>query len=129
MKFIVIILGVLILLLGISILISPDMILDFFESNKESQGVYIFGVLFRTVMGILLVLSANESKHPAVVSFLGYFSLLAALVLVVSLTYFGQESVQELLSTIIEDYKDYAPVAGVFSVGIGAFLIYAFLKK
>ncbi len=129
MKFIILIIGALILFLGGSLIINPEFILDFFENNKESQGIYVFGILFRTVLGILLVLSANESKHPTIVTFLGYFSLLGALALVVSLTYFGQETIQNMLSTLINDYNSYAPVLGGFTLGMGGFLIYAFLKR
>ncbi len=129
MKFIIILIGVLIFLMGISLILNPDYILGFFEGNKENKGVFVFGILFRTIFGILLVLTANESRYPAIITFLGYFSLVAALALVVSLTYFGQESVQEMLSTLISDYGSYAPVLGGLSVGIGGFLVYAFLKK
>lgn len=128
MKFIIILIGFLILLTGISLIVNPDFILGYLENNKES-GVFVFGILFRTVLGILFVLTANESRHPAVITFLGYLSLLAALALVVSLTYFGQESVQEVLSTLINDYREYASVSGGLSIVIGGFLIYAFLKR
>jgi len=129
MKFIIILIGLFTLLMGVSLLINPDFILGILENNIENQGLYVFGVLFRTVVGILLVLSANESKHPTIISAFGYFSLFAALMLVVSLTYFGQESVQQLFSTLLSDYKSYSPIIGGFSVLIGGFLIYAFVGK
>ena len=129
MKFIIIIIGAIILLLGISILVDSQWIFDFFENNKNNQALYIIGILIRTVVGVLLLLSANESRHPFVINLLGFFSLLAALILTISLIYFGQESVQEFFTSVISEYKSYMPASGVFSVSIGGFLIYAFWGK
>ena len=129
MKFIIIIIGAIILLLGISILVDSQWIFDFFENNKNNQALYIIGILIRTVVGVLLLLSANESRHPFVINLLGFSSLLAALILTISLIYFGQESVQEFFTSVISEYKSYMPASGVFSVLVGGVLIYAFWGK
>lgn len=127
MKIIILFIGALILLMGASILINPDFILSFVENSKGNQSFYVVTILMRTVIGILLLLSANESKHPLVVNLLGFLSLLGALILVVTLIYLGQEQIQELVTTLISDYKSYAPVMGAFSILMGGFLIYAFV--
>ena len=129
MRFIIVFIGALIIFLGISILIDSEWILDFFENNKENQSLYIIGILIRTVVGVLLILNANESKHPFVINLLGFFSLLAALILAVSLFYFGQEQLQEFFTSVISDFKSYISVSGVISILLGGFLVYAFMGK
>lgn len=126
MKLIILFIGALILMMGASILINPDFILSFINSNKGNQSFYVVTILMRTVIGILLLLSANESKHPLLVNLLGFLSLVGALILVVTLIYLGQERIQDLVVSIISEYNSYLPATGVFSLLTGGFLIYAF---
>ena len=61
MKYIIIVFGVLIVLSGLMSLINPDPMFDYLEENLDEFSMYIFAILFRLIMGSILLKTANES--------------------------------------------------------------------
>lgn len=123
MKLTIKLFGILMLLIGISLLICPEFILGWIEINMGSTSLYISAIVVRLVFGILFIIVAKESKYPGVIKFLGYLFIIASVVLVL----IGQERFQDFISSIIPNVKPYAPVSGLLVIAFGGFLIYAFL--
>ena len=122
MKLIFKLVGTIILVLGISLLIKPEIIFGWLEENMENTSLYIFAIVFRLVLGILLIIAAKESKYPRVIKFFGYLAIIAA----VWFLFMGLESFQNNMSSLISEIKSYAPVIGLVAMALGSFLIYAF---
>ena len=122
MKLIIKLLGILILLLGISLLIKPEIIFGWMEGNMENTSLYIFAIVFRLGFGILLIIAAKDSKYPGVVKFFGYLAVIAAIIFI----FMGQKSFQDFVSSLIPDIKPYAAAYGLVAMVIGTFLFYAF---
>ena len=122
MKLIIKLLGILILLIGISLLIKPEIIFGWMEDNMENTSLYISAIVVRLVLGILLIIAAKESKYPGVIKFFGYLAIITAIIFI----FMGYESFQDSISSLIPDFKPYAPVSGLVGMVIGSFLIYAF---
>jgi len=125
MKLIIKFFGILIILLGISFLLNPEGVYNWAEENTGNITFYISVIVGRLVLGILLILAANESKYPGVIKFFGYFTIIAALVVIIM----GHRGFEELISSLIPVFKPYAPVSGLLGIAIGAFIIYAFSMK
>ena len=123
MKLIVKLLGILILILGISLLIKPEIILGWMENNMENSSLYMYAIGFRLVFGIVLILAAKESKHPGVVKFFGYLAVVAAIVFI----FMGENNFQSFLTSHIPDIKPYAVPVGLVAIVLGSFLYYTFL--
>ena len=122
MKLIIKLLGILILLLGISLLIKPEIIFGWMEGNMENTSLYIFAIVFRLGFGILLIIAAKDSKYPGVVKFFGYLAVIAAIIFI----FMGQKSFQDFVSSLIPDIKPYAAAYDLVAMVIGTFLFYAF---
>ena len=118
-------LGILFILLGILFIINPEVIYVWLEDNMKTSSLYIFAILFRLSLGILLIVAAKDSKYSGPIKFFGYLAIIAALVLIL----IGQESFQGLIALLITDFRPYAHVSGLFSMGAGGFLIYAFSRR
>lgn len=124
MKLIIKLFGILILILGISLLIKPEIILSWIEGNIESSSLYITTIVLRIIFGILFILIAKESKYPDVIKILGYLFIISGIILI----FIGHEIFQDFINSLISDAKPFAPVSGLFGIAFGGFLIYAFSK-
>jgi len=113
------------LLSGISLLIKPEIILNWIEDNMESSSLYITAIVVRLVIGILFIITAKESKYPGVIKFLGYLFIIAGVILI----FIGHEIFQDFINSLIPDFKPFAPVSGLLSMAFGGFLIYAFSRN
>ena len=125
MKLIVKLFGILMFLLGISLLIKPEIIFGWIENKMENTSLYIFAIVVRLVLGILFIVAAKESKYHVVIKFFGYLFIIAAIIFI----FMGQESFQDFITTLIPDVKPFAPVSGLLSIAFGGFLIYAFSRN
>ena len=125
MKIIIKLIGILLLLAGISLLIAPQYIIGWIESNTENKSLYISAIVARLIFGVLFLVAAKESAYPVVIKVFGYLFIIAALIFV----FIGQETFQHLIDSIIPSVKPFAPVSGILSIAFGGFLIYAFSRK
>lgn len=123
MKLIIKILGILILLIGVSLLIKPEFIFGWIEDNMDKRSLYIFAIVMRLFFGILLIITAKQSKYPVAIKFFGYLAVLAAIIFI----FMGEKSFHEFVAAGIPAIKGYASVVGLVAIVIGGFLIYAFL--
>ena len=122
MKIIVKLIGVLILLAGISLLVYPELIIGWMEDNMESTALYFSAIAGRLVFGILFILLLQRFKIPwrnETFRLLVYNSCR-------HLVFIGKESFQSFMASIVPDAKPFAPLSGLLSIGFGVFLIYAF---
>ncbi len=125
MKLIIKLFGILMVLAGISLLISPEIIIGWIENNMESISLYISAIVVRLVFGILFLVAAKESKYPGAIKILGYLFIIAAIIFI----FIGQENFLDFISLFIPDVKPYAPVSGLLAIAFGGFIIYAFLRN
>ena len=122
MKLIILLLGILLILSGVSLLFAPEIIFEFLEKNKENLSLYISAIVVRLVLGILLIKSANESKYPVIIKILGFLFIIIAVIFI----FIGRESFQDLISSLLPVFKPYGRIGGLASMAFGSFLIYAF---
>lgn len=110
------------LILGISLLVKPEIIFGFIENNMGDTSLYMFAIVVRLVLGILFIAAATESRFPGVIKILGYLFILAAIILVI----LSQDGFLEFMTPIIQDVKPFARLGGLLGIAFGGFLFYAF---
>ena len=125
MKFIIIFLGILIILAGGALLFDPEILFGFMEGELENSWLYPTAIIARLALGVLLIVSANQSRYPTIIKVLGAIAVIAALTFILM----GRENFYGFISTIITDFKPYGRIAGVIVIAFGGFLIYAFSGK
>ncbi len=122
MKFLLQILGLVIILIGITLLVAPDIIINWMESRLEKKSLYRLAIGVRIVFGMLLLFVASRSKFPMVLRFFGVVSILAAIFFL----FLGHQGFIELLTTMLPKIKSFAWLSGLVGIGIGGLLLYSF---
>lgn len=123
MTYIIVLFGLLTLLAGMIILIRPEIIFGALEKNIEYLWVHVTAVGVRLALGTLLLLSANESKFPTIITVLGWMSIAAAVTFVL----IGRQRFIGLMNMAFSLLKPYGRVGGIFAAAFGGFIVYAFL--
>lgn len=122
MMFLIKFLGILLIILGLSLLVKPELLFDWLENNSDKSIIYVAAISARLIIGVLFVTIAAKSKYPAIIKVLGYL-----LIALASLLFFmGHENFKEFISSFIVFVKPYGLLLGLVVVFFGAFLVYAF---
>ncbi len=122
MKLFIILLGILLMVSGIYWLINPEIVAGLIEGNLEKSSLYLAAIIGRLVIGILFLISANESKFPITIKVLGSMALIAAIVFI----FIGHEGFTDFISSIMSIFKSYGRIGGLVCLIFGSFIIYAF---
>jgi FtsH-binding integral membrane protein len=125
MKALIKLFGILLVLAGISLLFAPEVIFDFLESNKNEMWVYVCAIVVRLILGVVLIIAANKSRHPLALKMLGAFIVIIAF----TFLFIGQQNLQQLITTVIEVFVPYVRLMGVVSIGFGSFFLYTFSRR
>ncbi|MEW8659112.1 MAG: hypothetical protein AB2603_12390 [Candidatus Thiodiazotropha endolucinida] len=120
---VIILFGALILIAGLIILFSPEIVLGYLKDKQKRPGLHILAVVGRLILGILLISQAAQAKFPLIIEILGWLSVIAAVVL----TVIGRKGFRSLMSWSLSIAKTYNRVGGLLASAFGVFLIYAFL--
>ncbi len=115
----------LMLLAGVSLIYDPKFIIGLIETNMESTGLYVTAIVLRLLIGILFILTAENSKFPRVLKVLGYLFVLAAVILLIA----GRDDFQHFISYLIPGLNPYARISGLLALAFGAFLLYAYARR
>ena len=115
-------LATLILIFGFSMLIKPEIIFRWMEGNMENRSLYLAAIVFRLVLGTVFIVAAKKSEYPAVIKFIGYVAIMAA----VAFLLMGFGNFRHLLVNVTSLFRPYAVIIGLIGMTLGLFLIYAF---
>ncbi len=121
MSYTVLLFGIFILLAGIIVLAKPDSILSLFRKNSESNGLYDLAVIARLILGITLLIYADQSKYPLALQILGWLSVTAAIILLAT----GRSRFKKLITWALGLAPTFMRITGLFAILLGGFLIYA----
>jgi len=123
MTLLIILFGALTLLVGIVIVINPDLIFEFIRKNADNLYLHILAVGVRIVLGFLLIYQSHESKFVFAIEIIGWLSIAAAIIMAL----LGRRNFVRLMSWALSLPKSLGRIGGVVAMGFGAFLIYAFV--
>ncbi|HKI79293.1 MAG TPA: hypothetical protein VKA26_12185 [Ignavibacteriaceae bacterium] len=123
MENLIIVFGVLFLAAGVSFFVKPDYIFEFLRKEANNINLQILAITVRLLLGFLLIYFANSSRYPNTIAAIGWFIILAAIVLLLM----GRKSFQRLIAWALNFFKPYRMVGGLVAILFGMFLIYAFI--
>jgi len=123
MTILIIIFGALTLLVGIVIVINPEVIFGFLRNNVYKLSVHILAVVVRLVIGTLLIYQSDVSKYPLAIEIIGWLSIVAAIIFAL----IGRHNFTRLMSWALSLAKPFGLVGGIIAAAFGAFLVYAFV--
>jgi len=123
MSGLIILLGALTLLSGLSILASPAIVFGGLRRFAGRLSLHLTAVAVRLLLGVLLIDQANLSRFPALIAAIGWISLAAALLFAV----IGRRNFKRLMYWMIGMTGKLGRAGGLVAALFGAFLIYAFV--
>jgi len=123
MAIFIIIFGALTCLVGIVIVVNPQIVFGLLQKNYTKIELQIVAVALRLILGVILIIQSADSKYPFVIEIIGWLSIVAA----VFLSVIGRNNFLKLMSWALSQVKTLGRVGGVIASAFGAFLIYAFI--
>ena len=123
MILLIIILGALIIAAGFTLLINPAVVFKFIRNHSAHLGLQIFASGVRLLLGALLIIQADMSKYPLVITILGWTAIIAGVFLAI----IGRRKFIKFMNWAVGLFEPYGRVGGIFAAAFGAFLIYAFV--
>ena len=123
MTIFIIIFGALTCLVGMVIVVNPQIVFGLLQKNYAKIELQIVAVVLRLILGVILIIQSADSKYPFVIEIIGWLSIVAA----VFLSVIGRNNFLKLMSWALSQVKTLGRVGGVIASAFGAFLIYAFL--
>ena len=110
--------------LGLILLVSPALLLDYIRAQMGVPGFRVFAVLVRLLLGVALIVLAAESRYPTLILVIGTLSLVAGIVLAV----LPRAAFLSLFTRLIDMMGPAgARLGGVLLFPLAWFLVYALL--
>ena len=125
MRIVIIIFGTLLILAGLSLVVDPDIVFNFISDKGGNMWLYVIAIGVRLLLGFFLVKTSSASRYPSAIKVFGYIFIVAAIILL----FMGQGSFQDLISTIIPEFRQLGRIGGLLSMAFGGFFVYAYTGK
>jgi hypothetical protein len=114
------IIGVIFILLGIGFLLKPQAVKHLMNFMKKGKRIYLAGVV-RFILGIVLLLGANASRQPTIITILGILFLLGGLIIFL----LGAERIGRILEFYGRQPDLLFRFLSLIPITIGGLVIYA----
>lgn len=115
--------GIVILVVGITLIANPEVIFKALSKNSDKLWLHISAVVVRLLLGLLLIFQASVSNFPVTIEIIGWIAIIASIVL----TVIGHDRFKRLISWAFTLLKPFGRIGGAFALSFGFFLIYAFI--
>jgi uncharacterized membrane protein len=115
--------GIAIILLGVLGLVRPGNLVRLVVGSWQSRKGFYFAIGIRGVFGIVLLLTASQSRFPEAFRVLGIISLMAAL----AAPFLGFDRLQRFVQKWMKRSPGFIRGWSVMTAAFGAFLLYGAL--
>ncbi len=121
MQYAIVLFGGFMVLTGATILVRPKLFVDLITRHIGSLSLQVLAVVIRLVLGVVLILYADQSRFPLTLQVLGCIAVAAAVLGAI----LPRDTFQKLISWALDKFSGYMRVGGVGALVFGGFLIYA----
>ena len=123
MQYLIVLFGVAIVAVGLVVLVRPSPFVDYLRRYSMTTSMQVLAVAVRIVLGLALILHADQSKFPLVLEIIGWLSLAAA----VTVAVIPHAQFKRLVFWVLDRFADYVWIGAIAATGFGLFLVYAVL--
>lgn len=113
--------SIFLMLAGIVLIIKPAIVFNILDQNSSKPGLYVAAIAVRVLLGGVLIYFSNISKYPLTFLIIGWIFIFAAVIFII----IGWSRFKQLMTWVLSGAKPFSRIAGVLSIGLGVFLIYA----
>ncbi|WP_233843668.1 hypothetical protein [Dyella sp. 2HG41-7] len=127
MKMIAFACGLLILLTGISGIISPASLQPLTQLTT-STGAFLLLAAIRIVLGLILILGAPQSRMPSTIRVIGFIVLMIGIATAIT-AFMALEQAREIVSQWMQMGDAVIRLTGVVLVVVGSFIVFCFAPE
>ena len=110
-----------IVFMGAMLVWKPDSVLGMVKLYADEVGLQVWASIGRILLGLAFIVYASHSNWPGLLVFLGWLSLISGVVIL----FLKHETFSGLLRKMINDYGNFAQIAGGVAVVVGLAVLYA----
>ncbi|NNC96563.1 MAG: hypothetical protein HKN88_00665 [Gammaproteobacteria bacterium] len=110
-------------MVGLLILVKPGIVLTLANRYSNSLALFVSAIGVRLVIGIALLMYAEQSRYPVTLTVLGWLFLAGAIAIAIM----GRDRLRRLIEWIAKIMAPYVRIAGILAVCFGGFIAYAVL--
>ena len=121
MQYLIILFGVLIITVALVMLIRPIPFTNYLRHYSTTISMQVLAVVVRIILGLALILYADQSKFPIILEIIGWLSVAAAITVAV----IPHVQFERLISWVLDRSEHYVWVGALAALGFGVFLVYA----
>ena len=123
MEAILIVFGGLTCLVGMLLVVNPDIVFGLLRNQLDKPVLHVLAVVVRLLVGALLIRTSGVSRFPVAIEILGWLSIAAA----VSFAFLRRDSFKRLMTWALSLPAPVGRLGGVVAAAFGAFLVFAFV--
>lgn len=123
MKYLITLFGVLIMITALVMLFRPAFFIDHMRRFSDTTAMHVLAVMVRVILGMALLLHAEQSRFPLVLQIIGWVSLAAAAIIAV----IPHARFTSLIGWVLDRFTSYIWAGALTALPFGGFLVYAVL--
>ncbi|MEZ5478157.1 MAG: hypothetical protein R3E95_11950 [Thiolinea sp.] len=121
MSLLLTLLGLIIIFLGISMLLKPDGLPGMVKLYADETGLQVMASVGRILIGTALLVYADYSRLPGILTLLGWLSVISGLVFL----FMPQHRFREFILLMLDKAQSFGQIAGAVVTLMGVILVYA----
>ena len=110
-----------VIFMGVMLVWKPDSVLGMVKLYADETGLQVFASIGRILIGIALLVYASHSNLPGLLTLLGWLSVITGVVFL----FIKQEMFSNLVRMVVNQYGQFAQIAGGIVTVIGLIVLYA----
>ncbi len=110
-----------IIFIGVMLVWKPDSVMGMLKLYADETGLQVMASIGRILIGIAFLVYASHSNLPTLLTILGWLAVISGVVFL----FLKQETFSNLIRTAINQYGQFAQIAGGVATVIGLIILYA----
>lgn len=110
-----------IIFMGVMLVWKPDSVMGMIKLYADETGLQVMASVGRILVGIAFLIYAGHSNLPTLLLILGWLAIISGVIFLC----LKQETFSNLIRTVINQYGQFAQIAGGLATVLGLAILYA----
>ena len=110
-----------IILIGVMLVWKPDSVMGMVKLYADETGLQVMASIGRILVGLAFIVYASQSNLPTLLTILGWLAIISGVVFL----FLKQETFSNLVRTVVNQYGQFAQIAGGIATLLGLIVLYA----
>lgn len=110
-----------IVFIGVMLVWKPDSVLGMVKLYADETGLQVMASIGRILVGLAFIVYASQSNLPTLLTILGWLAIISGVVFL----FLKQETFSNLVRTVVNQYGQFAQIAGGIATVLGLVVLYA----